>query len=609
MRSYQQFFAELSRRKVFKVAAVYGGASFVLLQLADLIKDGFGLPETFIPFITAIVLLGFPLALILAWALEVTPDGVRKTEAAGADELSEIVALPASKRWPAGLLALAGFAALGGGVWLAGQRTGAEAALSGGPDGGSEARLVIAELSEDPRPSIAVLPFADMSPEKDQEYFSDGMTEEILNVLAKVSELRVTARTSAFAFKGRDQDLRAVGDSLGVQYIVEGSVRKSGEQLRITAQLIDAADGSHMWSESYDEALTAANVFDIQTRIAGSISEALRVPLGISDAAGLVTPTADLEAFDLYLAGRGHIRVRGQGLNEAIRLFEAAIDRDSTWAPAWAGLAEATELVTWYPEAWDDGRPEELADLTDKQRALQAAAERAAHRALELNPRAASARVALGSVHRYRRQWRESEAEYLRALEIDPDNPEAFQQYGEMLESVGRITESVRSARRAVDLDGAPIRHLQYASSLGGDGRWEEALEQLRLARELDTGSLLVQVLGTWFYLSLESGRYETMFDHAPAHLADARESIERALETGDLTGVPADVVDATLWMIVGRPDSAAVDMLEDFTEDPGQWSGWIWTETFDPLRDQPAYLEALKLFNLEGRTPQRTQR
>ena len=610
MKSYQQLFAELKRRKVFKVAAVYGAMSFVLLQIADLLKDGFGLPDTFIPFITAIVLLGFPLVLVLAWALEVTPDGIRRTEQAGPGELAKIASLPASKRWPAGLLAVAGFAALLGGVWFAGQRSGANSVLTDAPrtDAAPEIRLAMTDLADDTRPSIAVLPFADMSPDGDQEYFSDGMTEEILNVLAKITELRVTARTSAFAFKGRDTDLRLVGDSLGVQYIVEGSVRKAGDQLRITAQLIDTTDGSHLWSESYNEALTAENVFQIQTDIAGAIAEELRIPLGL-DASELVTPTADLEAYDLYLAGRGHIRGRGQGLNEAIRLFEAAIARDSTWAPAWAGLAEAKELLTWYPDAWEGGRPEAVAGRRARQHELQAAAERAALRALDLDPRAASARVALGSVHRYRHEWGKSEAEYLRALEIDPDNPEAFQQYGEMLEDVGRIAESVRSSRRALDLDGAPIRYFQLASSLNGDGRREEAFEKIDAARKLDTAGALAGVRESWFYYYLEAGQYDVMFQNAPPRFVDAREGIEEALQSGDMTGVPADVNDPTLWMIIGQPDSAAAALLADFEADPGQFPGWIWSDTFDPIRDHPDYLEALKAFNLEGRTPQRTPR
>jgi len=462
------------------------------------------------------------------------------------------------------------------------------------------------DLAADLRPSIAVLPFVNMSSDEEQEYFSDGMTEEVLNVLAKVTELRVAARTSAFAFKGRDMDLRVVGDSLGVGYLVEGSVRKDGNRLRITAQLIDTADGSHLWSESYNRTLD--DVFAIQTEIAEAIADELRVPLGL-DAIDLVRPTADLEAYDLYLAGRGHIRGRGQGLNEAISLFEAAIDRDSSWAPAWAGLAEARELLTWYPDAWMGGRPSDEAVKQATQLKLQAAAEDAARRALGLDASAVSAHVALGSVHRYRNEWRESEAEYLRALEIDPDNPEAFQQYGEMLENMGRIAEAVRSSRRALDLDAAPVRYLQLGSALAGDGRWDGALEQLSLGRELDMDGALTGLRDSWFWASLEARRYDAMFDYAPPEYVEARASIEEALRTGDVSVMPADLVDATLWMITGHPDSAAAALLEDFSTDPGQWLGWIWTETFDPMRDQPVYLEALRVVNLEGRTPLRTPR
>jgi TolB-like protein len=609
LKSHQQFFAELKRRHVFKVAGIYGIVAFGVLQVADLIKDGFGLPDTFIPFITAIVLLGFPLALVLAWALEVTPDGIRRTEQAGNGEIAEIVALPASKRWPAGLLALAGFAALVGGVWFAGQRTGASAALTETPrqNAAPEIRLAMTDLADDSRPSIAVLPFADMSPEGDQGYFSDGMTEEILNVLAKITELRVTARTSAFAFKGRDTDLRLVGDSLGVQYIVEGSVRKAGDQLRITAQLIDAADGSHMWSESYDRTLD--DVFAIQSEIAESIADALKVPLGIADPAGLVTPTADLDAYDLYLAGRGLIRNRGQGLNEAIQLFEAAIARDSSWAPAWAGLAEATELATWYPAAWDGGRPEKLADELATARSFQQGAEVAARRALELDPSAASAHVALGSVHRYRHEWDQSEAAYLRALEIDPDNPEAFQQYSELLGNVGRIEEARLTAKRALALDQSPIKLMIYANALRNDGRAAEGIEQLERASALDSEGSVPQIKRSWFFMNLVVGRYDGMFDHAPDPMIQAREVIMQGLESGNLSQVPDDPVLAGMWMLVDEPDRAANSLLKSLTENPGLNPEYIWAPVFDTIREHPAYLETLKIAKLEGRTPLRTPR
>ena len=227
MRSYQQVFAELKRRHVFRVMAVYGAVSFGLIQLADPLTKALLLPDVFRTYVVAILIVGFPLALVLAWAFEVTPDGVRKSMAATPAELDAIVAQPASHRWPSGLLALVGIGLLLAGAWWVGRpdradvMTAADATLDL-----DRAQPALDAPPEDPRPSIAVLPFVNMSAEENQEYFSDGITEEILNMLTKLSGLRVTARTSAFAFKGERVDLRAVGDSLGVRYLIDGSVRK-----------------------------------------------------------------------------------------------------------------------------------------------------------------------------------------------------------------------------------------------------------------------------------------------------------------------------------------------------------------------------------------------
>ncbi|HEM46497.1 MAG TPA: hypothetical protein ENO23_05565, partial [Alphaproteobacteria bacterium] len=410
MKTHQQFFAELKRRKVFKVAAVYGAVAFALIQVADPLAQALRLPETFLPFVVGILLLGFPAAIVLAWAFEVTPDGVQRTGVAAPGEIEQIVALPASSRWPAGALALMGVGALVAGAWWAGRQTAPSA------NDAPRAEIAMVDPDGDARPSLAVLPFADMSPQSDQQYFSDGMTEEILATLAKVRELKVAARSSSFAFRGEHPDIRTVGDSLGVGYVIEGSVRKAGEQLRITAQLIDAADGTHLWSDSYDRPMV--DVFAIQTEIAQSIAEALRVPLGLDEASRLVTPTGDLEAYDLYLAARGRMRERGESLPEAIRLFEAAVARDSTWAPAWAGLAEAREVFGWYPEAWENP-PSHYGERATRFAAMQEPAAGAARRALALDPDNASAHVALGSVHRNRLEWGRAEAEYARALTLD----------------------------------------------------------------------------------------------------------------------------------------------------------------------------------------------
>jgi len=608
VKSYQQLFAELKRRKVFKVAAVYGAVAFVLLQVADLLGQGLRLPDSFLPFITAVILLGFPLALILAWAFEVTPDGVQRTEAASTDEIEEIVALPMSKRWPAGLAALVGLGALLAGAWWVGTRTGP---VSGDEraDAGNAVRFAYADLADDPRPSLAVLPFADMSPESDQEYFSDGITEEILNVLAKVPDLRVAARTSAFAFKDRQMDMRAVGDSLGVGYLIEGSVRKSGDQLRITAQLIDARTGSHVWSDSYDRTLD--NVFQIQTEIAEAIAQQLRVPLGIENRSELVTPTADLEAYDLYLAGRARMRERGgQGLREAIRLFGAAIARDSGWAPPWAGLAEASEIRLWYVNEPGVG-PE-----ADTMAAALDQAERAARRALELDPGSAAARVALGNVLRDRFEWGEAASAYREALAIDPDYPEAHQQYAEFLIATGRIGDAVESAARAAALDPAPIRMNMLGWALAADDRESEAIQAYEKGISLDPDGKLESLRGNLGLLHYDAERYDEAYA-AWAGVPGGKEQLDQhwsgwvaMLRKGTLGAVP-DTVRQYLkpedLIHLGEPERAA----NALANPPHlNWVGFVyrvWSPIFDPIRGHPAVQEYLRDRGLEGATVHRT--
>jgi len=623
MKSYQQFFAELKRRQVFKVAGVYGVVAFALIQVADPLAKALLLPDAFLTYVVAVLLLGFPLAIVLAWAFEVTPQGVRKAEAATADEIAAIVAQPASKRWPAGLLALVGVGALVAGAWWVGRQ--------GGGTGGDEAaarpgdiRLALEQPDEDERPSIAVLPFDDMSPEGDQAYFSDGMTEEILNVLAKVRELRVSARTSAFAFRGHELTAEQLGDTLRVRYLVEGSVRKAGNRLRITAQLIDAADGSHLWSEQYDRELE--DVFAIQTEIAEAIADELRVPLGLEGDETLVMPTGDLTAYDLYLAGRAQMRLRGEGLREAISLFEAAIARDSSWAPAWAALAEASEIKIWHADVFGV----EFADLPSFVSFVDSAqveAEGAARRALELDPRNASALVALGSVQRNRAEWSASEASYRRALALDPDNAEAHQQYADLLFNMGRLAESVRAADRAAALDPAAIRAEALGFALVLDDRANEAVEVVRQALERAPEASRTRALGNYAFRALDAGlaeefvesfleaarREDSWFgDQSPEWLNRRHvERYARAIVSGDLASLPIEAREDLWpqdWMRFGERDSAVVALVRYLEEAaPFGRVADVWYPRLDPVRSDPRVQAALAERGLAGVEVQRT--
>lgn len=620
--AYQRFFAELKRRRVFRVMAVYGAVGFVLMQIVELLVPALLLPEWTYRFIALLLLLGFPIAVILAWAFELTPEGVKRTEDAEPGELTQIIEAPAATRWPAGLLALAGVMALLAGAWYVGRQS----ATDSGEDGGATsaqavpnvgevnssrgASLAYVDPADDLRPRIAVLPFVDMSQAGDQEYFSDGITEEILNVLSKIEDLQVTARTSAFAYKGTNQDLREVGRELDVDYLLEGSVRKSGEQLRITAQLIDTETNSHLWSDTYDRRLE--NVFEIQSEIAEAIAEELRLPLGLEEGESLVTPTGDLDAYDLYLAGRARMRSRGlDGITQAIELFEAAVARDSNWAPAWAGLAESRALYPFYADG-NSASP----DSAVWRRSLEGA-EQAALKALDLDPSNASARVALANVFRDRWEWDAAEREYVRAIELDVDNVEAHQQYAEMLFYSGRPADAVMEAARALSLDRSPVRLNVMGWALWLNGRREEARVIYEEAILKDPEHRVHFVPNSLAQIELLEGRYREGIDRFGPVLWDSisyRLSGE-ALESGDPSslleyiGPPEDpgpaIVWPSVWIRLGMADRSIDVMKTLIQRHPYGGLGALWDPEpqGSPIYEHPRFREEiLPLVNLEGR-------
>ena len=313
---------ELKRRNVFKVATAYAIAGWIIIQVSDTVFPRLGLPEWTVTFIIVLVLIGFPISMILAWAFELTPDGIEKSEDV---EITESVTRSTGKKLNVVIISALSLLI----VLLLVER------FVFAPIDTSVNQNSIVQVSEQ---SVAVLPFADLSQNKDQDWFSDGLTEEILNSLAQLPELKVTSRTSAFQFKGKDQDISKIADTLGVAHVVEGSVRRIGNQLRITAQLIRAKDGFHLWSETYDS--DTENLFEVQTDIAEKIATTLDVFLNEERRESMfAVGTRNVEAYQEYLKGKETYREAHDGteldmLWKANEFFDRALELDPSFGQA-----------------------------------------------------------------------------------------------------------------------------------------------------------------------------------------------------------------------------------------------------------------------------------
>jgi adenylate cyclase len=464
---------ELKRRNVFRVAALYLVAAWVLLQVGELLFGLLGLPAWSNKLLFAGLVLGFVPALIFSWVYELTPEGLKREHeiernasitAATARKLDLIVV---------GLLVIAI-------VMMAAERfiprTAPIPAATEAASGASSAEAPGQAAAK----SIAVLPFADMSSGKDQEYFADGLSEELLNLLAKIPDLRVAARTSAFKFKGERIDVKDVAQKLNVAHILEGSVRKSGNKIRITAQLIKAADGYHLWSETYDRTLD--DIFAVQDDIAGEVVKALKLTLFGTPLATRSKPQ-DPEAYNLALQGRFFLERRGQkDLERAVDYFLRSRERDPDYAPAWAGLSHAYARQADFgfaPPADGYGRARE-----------------AAERALALDPECVDAHLAMGRIHiTYDWNWAAADASIRRALELEPGSAEALRLSSIHAVTLGRWSEATDLATKAVERD--PLRPASY-NNLGLTllvvNRDADAEANIRKALELDPGG------ASWHY-------------------------------------------------------------------------------------------------------------
>ena len=476
------FSAELLRRRVYPVVVAYAIVAWVLLQIGEVTFGPLGLPDWVMRALIIVAIVGFPIAVVLAWMFDIEPTGIRRTRSRAKSE------------------------------------------------------------DFDAAPSIAVLPFTDMSPERDQGYFCEGMAEEILNALTQFESLKVVSRMSSFRYDGATGDVQQIGRKLGAKSIMEGSVRKAGDQLRVTAQLINVADGFHLWSKTFDRKLE--DIFAIQNEIATSIGESLLqtlVPV-------ITTACCDVTAYEFYLRGRQFLnRFRKVDIEHARHMFQQAIDRDPNYAAAWAGYADAYSLGIMY---------------ADPDPYFAEKAREASMRALELDPDSAEAHASAGLAHLAREEFEDAERQLSKAIDLKPAlfepyyyfartrfhqgdmdaaaewfakaaavNPDDYQSRMlrvQILRGEGRIDAAMAEAREAIEV---VERHLEWhpddvralhlgAGSLILLGQVERADRWLRRALEIDPNDSIVLYNVACNYATL--GKVEESLDH-----------LERAIEHG----------------------------------------------------------------------------
>ena len=444
----RSFLEDLKQRKLVQWALAYLGGAWLIVQVLGELRDTFAWPPIIVQAAVVLLAVGFLGAIVLAWY-----HGEK-----GAQRVSGVELLML-----AGILTLAGASI----AWVQGWSE--NVALEDAPR--EEANAPSAPVVE--QGSIAVLPFVNMSSDTEQEYFSDGLTEELLNVLAQLPELRVAARTSAFAFKGKDVSVDSVGRALRVAHVLEGSVRKSGDQVRITAQLIDARTGFHLWSRTYDRSLK--DIFAVQDEISRAIVDALRLQLAVPGGTSLVRArTTDPEAYTLYLRGRYAWNKRTpEGLQQAVQYFLRATERDPQFAAAFSGLADSYLSLTDYG----------LLSPAEGLPKVRAAAERA----LALDSTLAEAHNSLAHLYLHDWKWDAAEREFRRALSLDPGYAPTYHWYSLALTAVGRLNEAVETMVQAQRLDPLSLRmNADLGMAFYAARQYDRAIEQEKKTLELE---------------------------------------------------------------------------------------------------------------------------
>ncbi len=513
------FFGELKRRNVYKVAVAYAVVAWLLMQIASQIFPFFEIPNWAVRLVVLLLIIGFPIALIIAWAFEATPEGIKRTEAADA----------AGQRSRGGAwiyIVLIG-AALSAGLFFVGRYTAGRVT----PLHNERATASNAQKS------IAVLPLLNESGDPNDEYFSDGLSEELIAALSQIKELKVIGRSSSFRFKDTKEEPKTIGEKLGVSTLLEGTVRKQGDRVRIVAELINAADGIQLWSRTFERELK--DIFAVQAEIANAVATSLELTLrGAKDTVVANASTASVEAHNAYLQGHFYfVRRNLDDYRKAVGFFDQAIRIDPDYALAYAERSEAWTFI---------------GDLAiGEKKDAWAAAKHDAEKAVEVGPNLAEAHAALGWV-RFFSEWKFSEglAELTRANELAPANPTANDLLARVLAYVGQVQEAEKLARQAIELDPlAFVARGNLARILLAEGKLDEADAQARKAAELQpTGaaSHRWQVL-----VAIQRGDGETALREAQLEPNEAYRRFELALAHYARGDRPA--ADAALSEMIAR--------------------------------------------------------
>ncbi len=569
------FFSELKRRNVYKVAVAYAVVGWLLIQVATQVFPFLEIPNWVIRLVIALVAIGFPIALIIAWAFESTPEGIKRTEAADAAQQHS-----KSRTW---IYVVVIGAAISLGLFFLGRYS--ASSISG------NAASTMTEKS------IAVLPFVNMSSDKEQDYFSDGLSEELLNQLAQIPQLRVIARTSSFSFKGKEVDVATIAKALNVANVLEGSVRKSANTLRVTAQLVRASDSSHLWSKTYDRDLT--DVFKVQDEIAGDVVAALRVRLLPSQELPKTQRTNNAEAYELYLRGIDIYRQNRLDTSQlAAAEFQKAIALDLNYANAYAMLAIA------------QARAAEVAS-SPAQRASEIKQSFATvEKAITLAPDLAAAYSARGYL-RYLRawDWQGAAADFKQALALDSDNAESLSSYSQSLFFTVNQAEAIPIARKATVIDPLSVEiwtnlgMLFFCSRQDFEARaaWQHALNINPRARWPN------YLVG---YLDLKEGKMENarahfgatdepfrltgtaMLEHTLGHAPESEQALD-TLKTNYSAGSAFQIAGVHAWR--GEKDQAFEWLERAYNQHDSGMPRLRHDPTLASLHDDPRFAALVK--------------